>query len=356
MRASVFTAKDSFARLRRRIAEIEGRPAGGVMDQRSPPSPLRGGWGGGYGAGAFRGPALAPRRGGHILPFALPGLDRMLAGGLRRDALHEMRCDTTRAAAAATGFAAAILARLAEIDDRPVLWIAEAGAAHEAGLPYGAGLDRFGCDSSRLIVVRVKKPGDVLWVFEEGLACRGLAAVLAEIHGNPRVLDLTATRRLALRARAGGVMGLLLRPSRHGRCERSPHPLVRRAAAGRVPDDYPAGIGRPAWHLALERNRRGRTGAIDVEWDHERRAFAVAEAPAAAHPLPVAALPSDRPPAPPDAGKVVRLAVASDGRHHSGSQAQNCTRPLRSRPSPSSARSRTPSALSPSTRRRSASA
>ena len=92
-----------------------------------------------------------------------------------------------------------------------MLWIVEAAAAREAGLPYGVGLDRFGCDSTRLIVVRVRKPGDALWVFEEGLACRGLAAVLTEIRGTPRLLDLTASRRLALRAEAGGVMGLLLR-------------------------------------------------------------------------------------------------------------------------------------------------
>lgn len=282
MRASVSMAGHAFARLRRRIAEIEGRPAGGDAD--GPARLARDGWGGG-GHGA--------------LPLAVPALDRLLAGGLRRDALHEMRSDTTRDAAAATGFAAAVLSRLAIRDRRPVLWVAEVSALREAGLPYGAGLDCFGTDSTRLILVRVKKPAEALWVFEEGLSCRGLAAVLAEIRGNPRPLDLTATRRLALRAEAGGVMGLLLRQS--GAADASAAETrwsVAPLPAGTL-DDYPAGIGRPAWRLTLERNRHGATGAADVEWDHDQRAFAARQAGRPAHPRPLPAAPVDRPdPAP----------------------------------------------------------
>ena len=294
MRASVFMAEDDVARLRRRIAEIEGRPAGAYTASPAQMTGEEGTAGGSSG----RGPALAGERGSvNMLPLAVPPLDRLLAGGLRRDALHEVRSDTARDAAAATGFAAALLARLAARDRRPVLWVAEAAALREAGLPYGLGLDCFGTDSSRLILVRVRKPAEALWVFEEGLACRGLAAVLAEIRGNPRPLDLTATRRLALRAEAGGVMGLLLRQSGE------PDPtaaatrwcVAPRPAA--VTDDFAAGIGRPAWRLTLERNRRGPTGAAEVEWDHERRSFAEAGRPS--HSRSVTAPSLDRPhPAP----------------------------------------------------------
>jgi protein ImuA len=231
----------------------------------------------------------------------------LLAGGLRRAALHEMRCDESRDAAAMTGFAAAVLARLAAKDGRPMLWIAETAATHEAGSPYGAGLAMFGIDPARLVIVRVAKPQDVLWVFEEGLRCRGLAAVLAELRGNPRQLDLTASRRLALRAGEHGVMGLLLRQSDRAlpgaantRWLVAPRPA---SASG----DYPAGIGHPAWRLTLERNRQGSTGTFDVEWDHDRRSFALAKIATPAHPRPVAPLPRDRPPAPPDSGKIVAL-------------------------------------------------
>ena len=299
MRASVSMAENDFAQLRRRIAEIEGRPVVcnlAASGEPLPPSPL---------AGEEYSYSLGSQRSRGILPFILPRLDGMLAGGLRRNALHEVRSDTARDAAAATGFAAAILARLACLDRRPVLWVAEATALHEAGLPYGVGLDCFGYDSRRLILVRVKKPSDALWVFEEGLSCRGLAAVLAEIRGNPHSLDLTATRRLALRAEAGGVMGLLLRQAGE------PNPTAAQTRWNVAPlpaattDDFSAGIGRPAWRLTLERNRRGQTGTADVEWDHERRAFAIAEASHPAHSRSVAALSADRPDPAPDERSLV---------------------------------------------------
>ncbi len=251
---------NALASLRQRIAEIEERPFA------REDSPL-------------------------LLPFAIAHLDRMLAGGLRRNALHEI-CGCAHNATAATGFAAAILARLARRDNRPFLWVAEAAAAREAGLPYGAGLDRFGLDSRRLIIVQVRRPEEALWVFEEGLACRGLAAVLTEVRGKPRLLDLTASRRLALRARDGGVMGLMLRQSNQSQ----PSAAITRWLVAPRPamtlDDYPAGIGKPAWHLTLERNRLGTTGVLDVEWDHGRCRFIPVTGPS--HSLPVAAIPANR--------------------------------------------------------------
>jgi protein ImuA len=258
---------------------------------------------------------LAPRRAGALLPLGIAAIDTALCGGLRRDALHEIRSSVVRDAAAATGFAVAVLSRLATADDRPLLWIVEQAAAGEGGLPYGVGLARFGLDPRRLIVVRVARPLDALWVCEEGLGCRGLAAVLVEIRGHPRLLDLTASRRLALRARAGGVTGLLLRQSL---AEPEPGAAFTRWLVAPRPaavlDDDPAGIGQPVWRLTLERNRRGATGAFDVEWDHGRRCFAAAGAAAGAapaHPRPVAAVPVDRPPSPPDAGTVVAFQRAS---------------------------------------------
>jgi protein ImuA len=316
-RASVFRAKERFARLRRRIAEIEGGPASSY-DRRT------------------------------LLPFGIERLDHLLAGGLRRDTLHEIRSETTRDSIAATGFAFALLARLADQearradgptgkqgeearradgplgkqgeearktggligkqkDLRPLLLVIEASALSEAGEPYGPGLDRFGLDSRRLVIVQTRRPSETLWVFEEALRCRGLAAVLAEIRGHPHQLDLTASRRLALRARENGVMGLLLRQAsaaEPGASATRWHVSPRPAS---TIDDFASGIGHPVWHLALEHNRTGPIGTFDLEWNHGTRAFASAAPIRPALSLTRAPLSGDRPNPPIEAGAVVAL-------------------------------------------------
>lgn len=272
-------AREPFARLRRRIAEIEGKPA-----------------------------SLVARR--SLLPFDIAPLDGLLGGGLRRDALHEIRAETTRDSIAATGFAAALLARLAALDQRPLLLVSEAGALAEAGHPYGPGLDHFGLDARKLVIVRSRRPNESLWVFEEALRCRGLAAVLAEVRGRPRQLDLTASRRLALRAGANGVMGLLLRQA----CAAEPGAAATRWCIAPRPaatvDDFAAGIGRPVWRVTLERNRNGPIGRYDLEWNHVSRAFALAGLGPALS-LPGAALSGDRPPPSAETGARVAFRRAS---------------------------------------------
>jgi protein ImuA len=286
-------AGKDIARLRRRIAEIEGRfpgldisgkvsDSGGLSQETAP---------------------LRPRRGDH-LPLGIASLDEAPGGGLRRNALHEIR-GALPDIGAATGFASALLSLIP--DKRPVLWILEAASAREGGLPYGPGLARFGLDPARLIVVRVRRPGEALWVFEEGLRCRGLAAAFAEIRGNPRKLGLTASRRLALRAGESGVMGLLLRQSgapEPGAALTRWHVLPQASAA---PADFPSGLGPSAWRLSLERNRSGVTGVFDLEWDHGSHRFVPARLPALPFRRPAA--PADRPDPAAASRKVVALGM-----------------------------------------------
>jgi protein ImuA len=138
------------------------------------------------------------RRGNVVWPIGMPALEAALpGGGLARGALHEILA--TEADAAAEGFAASLLAGLAQ--QGPVLW-----CASEGGL-YGPGLARLGLTPDRLILVRARRPADLLWAMEEGLKTPGLVAVL----GEPRMLDLTASRRLQLAAEGSGVTCLVLR-------------------------------------------------------------------------------------------------------------------------------------------------
>jgi protein ImuA len=205
-----------------------------------------------------------------VLPLGLPAVDAALAGGLARAALHELAPASPRHFGAASGFALA-LAGLAAAGGRTALAIHTDFHTREAGALYGPGLDCLGLPMAQLILVRVPRPVDVLWAFEEALKSRGVAVVIAELPEHGAAADLTATRRLALAARAGGGLGLLLRH------QPSPVPTAAAtrweiAAAPSAPDRY-GGLGCTTFDLSLNRNKRGRCGRFLVCWDHHDRVF-----------------------------------------------------------------------------------
>lgn len=286
--------------LRHEIATIEGRPAG--FDEDSPRSFERSAQEEQRAEGG-----LGRRDHGRRVTFGVEALDEQLGGGLPLAALHEIRCEETRESGAQTGFAVALLARIAAMAAKPILWIEEEMALTEAGLPFGAGFARFGLDPGRLIVIRAKRPEEVLWAFEESLRCGGVAAALAVIRGSPKALDLTSSRRLALRAADNGVAGLLLRQAGEaapGAASTRWRIMPRRAG---MMDGFAEGVGRPAWRAVLEKSRLGQTGRFDLEWDHERASFAPS---AAADPVARPALSFDRPDYAAGPGAVVALRKA----------------------------------------------
>jgi len=204
------------------------------------------------------------------LALGLPGIDSVLGGGLARGAMHEIIPAAALHLGAATGFTLAIATLAAA--QRQAVWIQTDFAAAEAGAPYGPGLDLFGLASERLVVLRVPHAIDVLWAMEEALKHRAPAAVIAELTDDEA--DLTATRRLALAARHGGGLGLLLRH----RATTDPSAAMTRwevtSAAG--PRDGFGGIGTTTFALSLVRNRRGPAGRWTVSWDHHERDFVAA--------------------------------------------------------------------------------
>ena len=93
----------------------------------------------------------------------------------------------------------------------PVLWVQDARARQEGGVPCQRGIAQLGLKMP-ILRIAARSAADALWAMEEGLECTALSAVVGEVWGNPRALDFTATKRLALRSSRSGVPVWLLRP------------------------------------------------------------------------------------------------------------------------------------------------
>lgn len=305
----LFPARDDIADLRRRIAGLEGRLEAGARLER-PVASAR--------APARASDPLAPsedpgRTGGHgapsaSLPFGLAELDRCFrAGGLPLGAIHEAVAVETREAGPLAGFAAALAARHLDGRAGTLVWVCDRMSPLEGGRPYPPGLDAFGLDPGRVVFVEAAEAGEVLWVFEEALAARGVGGVVAELRGHPKALDLTATRRLALRARDKPVLGLILRADAQAEPTAASTRWTVAARPAATLGGFPSGIGRPVWRLDLVKNREGRIGTFELEWDHHERRFARP----APHPVALPAPAVDRPADPGRTGQVLALGRAS---------------------------------------------
>jgi protein ImuA len=96
---------------------------------------------------------------------------------------------------------------LAQINiGKPLLWVQDRMAILESGRVHPPGLP-----TQDLIHVEARDAKDALWAMEEGVRCSALSLVIGEIWGDPRVLDFTATRRLAVAAERSGTPCWLVR-------------------------------------------------------------------------------------------------------------------------------------------------
>ena len=96
---------------------------------------------------------------------------------------------------------------LAQLDlSKPLLWVQDRMAILESGRIHPPGLP-----SQDLIHVEARDARDALWAMEEGLRCAALSCVIGELWGDPRALDFTATRRLAVASERSGVPCWLVR-------------------------------------------------------------------------------------------------------------------------------------------------
>jgi len=217
--------------------------------------------------------------------------DAVLRGGLVRGAVHEVFAPESRHAAAATGFAAGLAWRGAT--RRPLIWVWQDFVAREAGALAMSGFAELGLDPRRIVLVRAADAEMALRVAADALACAALGAVVVDLWGGAHGCDLAISRKLTLAAQGSGVTCVMLRMA----AEPSVSTAETRWIAQSAPSPpAPAWSTRSAWgapviKAQLVRNRHGQTGQWIMEWNGHECLFREP----AAHPLPVAAAPSDRP-------------------------------------------------------------
>ncbi len=190
-----------------------------------------------------------------------------------RGSLHEVFAESGRDGGAALGFALAQARSLLDASRPAVLFMQLAADALELGLPYAHGLQSFGFDPERLVFVRPQTITELLWAVEEAVACRAVAAVVADIAQPHKALDFTASRRLSLRAAASGASVFLVRYARdrEATAARYRWKIVPQLSGAPPFDDRAP--GPPRWRVILEKGslgkRRNATPAGDeylVDW------------------------------------------------------------------------------------------
>jgi protein ImuA len=77
---------------------------------------------------------------------------------------------------------------------------------------YPPAAAQLGLSLERLLVIRTQRTADALWVCEQALRCKAIAAVVLPI----RTVDARVSRRLQLAAETGGGLGFLLRSELRG--------------------------------------------------------------------------------------------------------------------------------------------
>jgi len=200
-------------------------------------------------------------------PLGHDEIDLCLKGGLQHGVLHEV-FSAIGHETAATGFVAGLATRVAA--DKHSLWIRQDFSMHEFGELSPTGLFELGLDPAHILLLSVANASDGLRAAHDALSCAALGAVVIEILGSPKILDLTASRRLMLAATQKTVTALLLRFGAQPEASTAETRwLVRGSASQTQNEDW----GHPAFEVDLIRNRHGKTGHWFMEWNCDGRIF-----------------------------------------------------------------------------------
>jgi protein ImuA len=159
-----------------------------------------------------------------------------------------------------------------------LLWVRQAFLDREFGTLNPCGLAELGIDPGTITLMSAPDVMSALKAALDGARCAKLGTVLVELWGDHAALDLTASRRLAMAAKASGARIMMLRcAARQQPSAAETRWEVRAAPSRALPANAP---GNPAFTLELLRARNGLEGhRYHLEWDRDTRslvAFAIA--------------------------------------------------------------------------------
>ncbi|HEY8254960.1 MAG TPA: hypothetical protein VIG39_09990 [Rhizomicrobium sp.] len=204
------------------------------------------------------------------IPLGEPSADAVLGGGLKPGALHEVLAKGWSAGGFAVTLALLAAGRFFDGKGGPLFWVRSDYEALEYGALSPNGLAELGGDPRQLVLVRTRNPAESLSAAADILACPHVGALLLEIHGAPKCLDLVASRRLAFAAGESGATPILLRNG----AESEPSAALTRWQVASAPsasfdDDW----GNPVFDAQLIRHRTGGLGRFLLKWNPEVSMF-----------------------------------------------------------------------------------
>jgi protein ImuA len=217
---------------------------------------------------------------GRVVPdcrwsFGVDRVDAALGGGLMRGQVHEVYAAEEGDAAAAAGFAMAVLTGLSgegEQRARPVLWLRTTMAARRGGVLQAQGWVDLGGAPHQHIFGVLPDGLSALRAALDAVRSGTLAAVMVEHWGRLKEMDLTASRRFVLSAEASGTTVLFL----HVDAETASSAAQTRWSVAAAPSVALPGKapGAPVFDVELTRQRAGPSGMRwQLEWDREQGIF-----------------------------------------------------------------------------------
>jgi protein ImuA len=192
-----------------------------------------------------------------------------IIGKLPGNACHEILSKEKGDEASLFGFGAMLGAMLAS-ERGPCFFVRPFRRA--AGRLYPPGLVGLGLDPGHSFSVHAPDLLAALKATADIARSGAAGAVLMEVEGNPRLLDLTASRRLALAAEKAGTAVLLLRMG----AREAPSAAYSRWQVASAPSTplLAEAPGGPAFEVTLLRHRRMAAGqSARLTWNQQEQKF-----------------------------------------------------------------------------------